>query len=351
MPNRSTRPSISLLSVLFAAACLGAPGLADAQRPSLFQFPFTYGSLTSSGLSGSGNPIIVPGQPGISGLPGIYGQLGSSGLSGLYGQLGTSGLPGLSGQSGNYGQSVAQYAHNPQYLLVTMRGGSALQGSQLAQLKRQAGAYLRVVQSASAGNYLMQVQWPISTTAMTNLITQLKNNANVLNVAPATFGRKQLTVNPGASVNVVASDLMANAAPATGSTGATPTSYQWQQLAGQPMTLSNSTGATLSFTVPSVSSNSGSGAAGSSSTPTNNSLSNLLGGLTYGQLGSYGIGNNSGLVQTPHIGSGNRLVFELISPQSDGTHFVGNVVIQVHGAMPAANGSTGRSSGGANGTT
>lgn len=274
MPIRSTRPLASLLSALVAVACLAAPGLADAQRPSLFQFPFTYGSQTSSGLSGTGTPITVPGQSRIPGLPGINGQLGTSGLAALYGQLRTSGLPGLSGQPGAYGQLVSQYAHNPQYLLVTMQGGSSLQASQVNQLKKQVGSYLRAVQSDNAGNYLMQVQQPLTATTMTNLINQLKNNANVLNVVPATFGSKQITANPGTTVNVVASDLMTKAAPATGSTSTTPTSYQWQQLSGQPVALSNSTGSTLTFTAPSPTATSSSGTtgsasgAGSSSTPT-----------------------------------------------------------------------------------
>lgn len=45
----------------------------------------------------------------------------------------------------------------------------------------------------------------------------------------------------------------------------------------------------------------------------------------------------------PNVSNGNRLVFELIAPQSNGTDFVGNVVIQVQGASPTVSGSTGSS--------
>lgn len=323
MSNQSNRALTSLVSAVFTVACLAVPGLAHAKRPSLSQFPFTYGSTTTSGVTGTGGQTVTHGQSGQH------------------------------GHSGTLGQSQAQHGHNPQYLLVTMRGGSSLQGSQMNQLRRQGGASLRLVQSDGAGNYLMQVQRHVSASTLTNIENQLKNNANVLSVSPATVGSKSMTANVGDTISVAAADLMNNTAStgsntASGSNTATSgtsaaTGDQWHQLAGQTVTLANPNSDTLSFTVPQITTDSGGGStdgstagsgaggSGSSSTLTTNSTGtgSSQGGQTQGQSGSQGMGHHLAFVHHPHVGHGGRLEFELISPQSNGTVFVGNVVIQV----------------------
>lgn len=332
MRKRSHPLFVAAVPALLAVACLAAPRLANAQQPSLFQFPATFDMTTTSGLPGTGSFT-----PPLD-LPGTYGQAGTSGLGGSYNPPWAQGHP------------AGQYAHQSQYILVTMRGGSTLQGSQLNQLRKQAGASLRLVQTDGAGNYLMQAVRPVSAGALANLVTQLKNNPNVQNAAPATVGRMQVLAKPGDAVLVKGTDLMAGA----GISGPADTNAMWRQLAGQSMTFTANS-PDLSFTVPQNTAAGNTGSSNPAATGAGTATgSTATGGTATGGTGALSWLNGSrgsAFVPHPHVGSGNHLVFEFIANTANGNVFVGDMTVQVQGALPAVpDSSTGSSGSGAGAT-